>query len=40
MIDEAHLLDIERAAFVDLCREPLTQERMQHVLQTGKPLRN
>ena len=40
MIDEAYLLDIERAAFVDLCREPLTQARMAHMLQTGKPLRN
>jgi 3-hydroxyacyl-CoA dehydrogenase len=40
VIDEAYLLDIERAAFVDLCHEPLTQERMAHVLQTGKPLRN
>lgn len=39
-IDEAYLLDIERAAFVDLCREPLTQARMQYVLQTGKQLRN
>ena len=40
LVDEAYLLDIERAAFVDLCREPLTQARMEQILQTGKPLRN
>jgi len=40
IIDEAYLLDIERAAFVRLCHEPLTQDRMAHVLQTGTPLRN
>ena len=40
LLSTGHLLDLERAAFVDLCREQLTQDRMQHILQTGKPLRN
>lgn len=39
-VDEAYLLDLEREAFVRLCREPKTQARMLHLLQTGKPLRN
>jgi len=37
---EQQLLDLEREAFVSLCGEPKTQARMQHMLQTGKPLRN
>jgi len=37
---EQQLLDLEREAFVSLCGEPATQARMQHMLQTGKPLRN
>lgn len=37
---EQDLLDLEREAFLSLCGEPKTQERMQHMLQTGKPLRN
>ncbi len=39
-VDEQYLLDIEREAFVSLCGEPLTQQRMAHMLKTGKPLRN
>ncbi|MEJ2636467.1 MAG: 3-hydroxyacyl-CoA dehydrogenase family protein, partial [Calditrichia bacterium] len=39
-VDEQYLLDIEREAFVSLCSEPLTIQRMQHMLKTGKPLRN
>jgi 3-hydroxyacyl-CoA dehydrogenase len=34
------LLDLEREAFVSLCGEPKTLARMQHMLETGKPLRN
>lgn len=34
------LLDLEREAFVSLCGEEKTRARMQHMLQTGKPLRN
>jgi len=39
-VDEAHLLDLERKAFVEVCRAPKTLERIQHMLSTGKPLRN
>jgi 3-hydroxyacyl-CoA dehydrogenase len=31
---------LEREVFVDLCRTEKTRERIQHMLQTGKPLRN
>jgi 3-hydroxyacyl-CoA dehydrogenase len=39
-VDEQHILDLEREAFISLCGEPKTQERMWHMLQTRKPLRN
>jgi len=39
-VDEQYILDLEREAFLSLCGEPKTQERMWHILQTGKPLRN
>jgi len=38
--DEQFFLDLEREAFVSLCGEPRTQERIAHMLSTGKPLRN
>ena len=34
------LLDLEREAFVSLCGEEKTRARIQHTLETGKPLRN
>ncbi len=40
LVSEQYLLDIEREAFLSLCGERKTQERIQHMLQTGKPLRN
>ena len=40
LVSEQYLLDIEREAFLSLCGERKTMERMQHMLQTGKPLRN
>jgi 3-hydroxyacyl-CoA dehydrogenase len=40
LVSEQYLLDLEREAFVSLCGEKKTQERIQHVLKTGKPLRN
>jgi len=40
LVDEQYLLDLEREAFVSLCGEEKSQERMAHMLQTGKPLRN
>lgn len=39
-IDEDYLLDLERRAFVELIVQPKTIQRIQHILQTGKPLRN
>ncbi|MGB5555738.1 MAG: 3-hydroxyacyl-CoA dehydrogenase/enoyl-CoA hydratase family protein [Flavobacteriaceae bacterium] len=40
LVDEQYLLDIEREAFLSLCTEKKTLERIQHMLKTGKPLRN
>ena len=40
LVDEQWMLDIERQQFVELLRHPLTQARIAHTLQTGKPLRN
>ena len=40
MITEQYLLDLEREAFVSLCGEQKTQERIAHMLKTRKPLRN
>ena len=39
-VDEQHFLDLEREAFVSLCGEPKTLERIKHMLETGKALRN
>jgi 3-hydroxyacyl-CoA dehydrogenase len=39
-VEEQYILDLEREAFLSLCGEPKTQERMWSLLQTGKPLRN
>ena len=39
-VSEQHLLDLEREAFVSLCGEARTRERMAHTLKTGKTLRN
>ena len=39
-VDEQYFLDLEREAFLSLCGEKKTQERMWHLLQKGKPLRN
>jgi 3-hydroxyacyl-CoA dehydrogenase len=39
-VSEQYLLDLEREAFLSLCGDPKTQARMQHMLTTGKPLRN
>jgi 3-hydroxyacyl-CoA dehydrogenase len=40
LVNEQYLLDLEREAFLSLCGERKSQERMQHILRTGKPLRN
>lgn len=39
-VDEQYILDLEREAFLSLCGEEKTQERMWNLLRTGKPLRN
>ena len=39
-ISEQYMLDLEREAFKSLCGERKTQERIQHILKTGKTLRN
>ncbi len=39
-VTEQYLLDLEREAFLSLLGEAKTQERMAHILKTGKPLRN
>ena len=40
LISEDYLLDLERQAFLSLCGEPRTVERIGYTLKTGKPLRN
>jgi 3-hydroxyacyl-CoA dehydrogenase len=39
-VSEEYLLDLEKEAFMRLCAEPKTLERMEYILKTGKPLRN
>lgn len=39
-VSQQYLLDLEREAFLSLCGERKTLERIQHMLKTGKPLRN
>ncbi len=39
-VDEQYILDLEREAFLSLCGEEKTKQRMVNMLQTGKPLRN
>jgi 3-hydroxyacyl-CoA dehydrogenase len=40
LVTEQYLLDLEREAFLSLCGEKKTLERLQSVLKTGKPVRN
>ncbi len=40
LVPEQYLLDLEREAFLSLCGNKQTQDRMAHTLKTGKPLRN
>lgn len=39
-VTEQYILDLEREAFLSLCGEPRTLERIAHTLKTGKTLRN
>lgn len=40
LVSEQYLLDLEREAFLSLCTERKTLERIQYMLKAGKPLRN
>ena len=40
LVSEQYFLDLEREAFLSLCGERKTQERIAFTLKTGKPLRN
>ena len=40
LVDEAWMLRLEKEAFITLAMMPLTQARIGHLLETGKPLRN
>ncbi len=40
IVSEQYLLDLERQAFLSLCGEKKTLERIQSILKSGKPLRN
>ena len=40
LVSEDYLLGLEREAFLSLCGEQKTQQRMENILKTGKPLRN
>ncbi|TAH50945.1 MAG: 3-hydroxyacyl-CoA dehydrogenase/enoyl-CoA hydratase family protein [Betaproteobacteria bacterium] len=40
LVSEQWILDVERAQFVDLLKTQRTQQRIVHMLETGKPLRN
>lgn len=39
-VSEQYLLDLEREAFLSLCGEQKTLERLQHMIKKNKPLRN
>jgi 3-hydroxyacyl-CoA dehydrogenase len=39
-VDDQWLLDVERILFIELLKDPKTQARIQHMLDTGKALRN
>ena len=40
LVDDTWMLKLEREAFMTLAQTPLTQARIQAILETGKPLRN
>ena len=40
LLSEQDFLDLEREAFVGLCQEQKTMDRIMHMLESGKPLRN
>jgi 3-hydroxyacyl-CoA dehydrogenase len=40
LVDEQYFLDLERRVFLELCQQKNTADRIEHMLKTGKPLRN
>ena len=40
LVTEEYILELEREAFISLCGNEKTQKRIEHMLTTGKPLRN
>ena len=40
LVGEEWFLELERRVFVELCKEEKTKQRIEHMLKTGKPLRN
>ena len=40
LVSEQYLLDLEREAFLSLCGEKKTLERIQSVIKSGRPVRN
>ena len=40
VVDEQWFLDLERRVFLELCQQKNTADRIEHMLKTGKPLRN
>jgi 3-hydroxyacyl-CoA dehydrogenase len=40
LVTEEYLMDLEREAFLSLCGEEKSQQRMKHMIETNKPLRN
>jgi 3-hydroxyacyl-CoA dehydrogenase len=40
LVNEQYLLDLEREAFLSLCGQKKTLERIQSVMTSGKPIRN
>ena len=39
-VNEQYFLDLERRVFIELCQQQQTADRIEHMLKTGKPLRN
>jgi len=39
-VPEEYILELERKAFIELCHEPKTLDRLAHMIEHNKPLRN
>ena len=39
-VGEGYFLELERRVFLELCQQKNTADRIEHMLKTGKPLRN